>query len=81
MVKIENFEVLENYLIRFRFADGLEKTIDFKPYINDNLLTKPLSDVGYFKQVNVYERGSGIYWPNGYDFDPTYLRNYVKGEM
>ena len=81
MIEIENFEVLENYRIRFRFTDGLEKLIDFKTYIKYTLLTKPLADFIYFKQVHLYELGSGIYWPNGYDFDPTYLRDYVEGEI
>lgn len=81
MATIESFDVKENYKILFRFSDGLEKMIDFKPYINDTPLTKPLADFEYFKQVHLYERGSGIYWPNGYDFDPTYLRDYVEGEV
>lgn len=77
MARIEYLEVLDNYLIRFQFVDGLEKTVDFKPYIKEDSLTKPLSDFNYFKQVSIYQYGSGIYWPNGYDFDPSYLRNYV----
>ena len=81
MTKIEKFEILDNYRIAFRFTDGLEKTIDFEPYIKENPLTKPLADLNYFKQVHLYEQGSGIYWPNGYDFDPTYLRDYVEGEI
>jgi len=79
MTTIEKFDVLENYHIYFRFTDGLEKIIDFGPYIKDNSITKPLAALDYFSQVRLYERGSGIYWPNGYDFDPTYLRDYVPG--
>ena len=81
MAEIEKFEVLTNYRIYFRFADGLEKIVDFKPYINDNPMTKPLADLNYFRQVQLYERGSGIFWPNGYDFDPVFLKNYVDGEV
>ena len=81
MAEIEKVDVLENYRIYFRFIDGLEKTIDFKPYIKDNPITKPLAELDYFRQVKIYERGAGIYWPNGYDFDPTYLRDYVDGEV
>ena len=81
MAEIEKFEILKNYHIRFRFADGLEKVIDFKPYIKDNPITKPLDDFDYFKKVQLYERGAGIYWPNGYDFDPAYLKYFVEGEV
>ena len=77
MAEIEKVNVLEDYRIYFRFTDGLEKTIDFKPYIKDDPITKPLAAPDYFRQVKIYERGAGIYWPNGYDFDPTYLRYYV----
>ena len=81
MARIETFEVLDQYRILFRFSTGLEKIVDFKPYIKDNPITKPLSDHNYFRQVRLYERGSGIYWPNGYDFDPIYLRDHVPGEV
>ena len=81
MAEIENLYILENYRIHFRFTDGLEKVVDFKPFITNNSLTKPLADYGYFQKVRLYEQGRGIYWPNGYDFDPTYLRDYVEGEV
>lgn len=81
MAEIEAFEVLDQYRIFFRFSTGLEKIVDFKPYINDNPITKPLADYNYFRLVRLYERGSGIYWPNGYDFDPIYLRDYVPGDV
>lgn len=81
MAKIEAFEVLDQYRIYFRFSTGLEKIVDFEPYIKDNPVIKPLADYDYFRQVQLYESGSGIYWPNGYDFDPTYLRDYVDGEI
>lgn len=78
MATIEQFEVLSTYHIWFRFADGVEKVVDFWPYIKkDNPISGPLTDEAYFRQVKLYERGAGIYWPNGYDFDPTYLRDHV----
>lgn len=81
MAEIEKFEILKDYRIHLQFTDGLEKVVDLKPYIEDNPITKPLADVNYFRQAQLYERGAGIYWPNGYDFDPTYLRDYVEGEV
>ena len=58
------------------FDDGIEKHIDFKPFIGDDQLTKPLNDFSYFSQVRIYENGRGIYWPNQFDFCPDFLHDY-----
>ena len=80
MAEIEKFDVLGDYRIWFQFTDGLKKVIDFKPYIKGDPITRPLADLNYFNKAQLYERGAGLYWPNGYDFDPTYLRDHAKGE-
>jgi len=77
MTKIEKLKVLENFKIYFLFSDKSEKIIDFKLFIGNDKFTKPLSIPEYFSQVKIYENGRGIYWPNGYDFCPDYLREYV----
>ena len=76
MISITRFEVLDNKKIHFNFSDGTEKTIDFKPFIGEDKLTKPLSDSAYFQKVELYENGRGIYWPNDYDFCPDFLHQY-----
>ena len=76
MVKIDKLSVLDNYKIQLVFSDHTEKTIDFKPFIGNDRFTSQLSSMDYFRKVNVYENGRGIYWPNEYDFCPDFLRNY-----
>lgn len=80
MISITKLKVLDNTKIHFNFSDGTEKTIDFKPFIGEDKLTKPLSDPAYFQMVELYENGRGIYWPNDYDFCPDFLRKYQPGE-
>lgn len=76
MIKIKKLEVLNDKQIFFQFTDGIEKVIDFKPFIGEDVLTKPLNAEDYFKKVKIYEDGRGIYWPNEYDFCPDFLRRY-----
>lgn len=76
MIKIEKIEVLNDKHIFFHFSDDTEKIIDFTSFIGEDELTKPLADQDYFKKVNLYEDGRGIYWPNEYDFCPDFLRQY-----
>lgn len=76
MIRITNFTVLDEKKIHFSFNDGTEKTIDFSPFVGEDSLSKPLADPLYFKKVELYENGRGIYWPNDYDFCPDFLRKY-----
>jgi hypothetical protein len=61
--------------LEIRFADGLVKRFDMCPFIGDGI-SAPLTNWEYFRQVQV-EEGGGITWPNGYDFCPEFLREYV----
>lgn len=72
MVENLSFQILDDHLIRFDFDDGASKTVDFKPFIGEDSLTKPLADPDYFRQVKLYDRGRGIYWPNEYDVCPDF---------
>ena len=76
MISIAKLKVLNNQKIHFIFSDGTEKTIDFKPFIGEDRLSSPLSNVKYFERVETYENGRGIYWPNDYDFCPDFLYQY-----
>lgn len=81
MISITKLKVLDNMKIHFNFSDDTQKTIDFTPFIGDDKLSKPLSDPVYFRKVELYEFGRGIYWPNDYDFCPDFLRQYQPEEM
>jgi len=78
MVKITQIHVLAEYRLHLVFDDGVEKIIDFTPFIGEDPLTKPLSDPDFFRQVKIYENGRGIYWPNEYDVCPDNLRYHIK---
>lgn len=80
MINITKLKVLDNTKIHFNFNDGTTKTIDFKPFIGEDKLSKPLLDPSYFQKVELYENGRGIYWPNDYDFCPDFLRQYQPEE-
>lgn len=78
MIWITEFKILDEQKIHLSFSDDTEKTIDLSPFIKEDKLSSPLSDPTYFKQVKLYENGRGIYWPNGYDYCPDFLRNYTS---
>ena len=72
METIIEVKPLDNYNIWIRFSDNYDAVINIKPFISAGISTK-LLDYNYFKQVKIDEFG-GIYWDNGFDFCPNYLR-------
>ena len=78
MVKIIKINTLKKHRLHVVFDDGVEKIIDFKPFIGEYPLTKPLSDPNFFRLVKIYDNGRGIYWQNGYDACPDNLRYHIK---
>jgi len=64
-----------NFILRIRFADGMTKHIDVRPFIGDGISAQ-LADQEYFQRVAIDE-GGGIFWPNGYDFCPEFLHEDV----
>ena len=78
MIKIIKIHVLKKNRIQIFFDDGVEKIIDFTPFIGEDPLTKPLSNPKFFRQVKIYDNGRGIYWQNGYDVCPDNLRYYMN---
>ncbi len=71
---ILSVEVLEDYNLLITFEDGFAKKINIKSFIK-NGVSSSLNDRNFFKQVKV-ENGY-ITWPNGFDFCPEFLRNYL----
>ncbi len=80
MIRITNYRIEGDRKIHFNFSDGSGKVVDFMPFIGDDSLSKPLSDPAYFRKVDLYENGRGIYWPNGFDFCPDFLHQYEADE-
>ena len=79
MNKIIDIKYIDNYTLKLFFNDGESKIINFKNLIGKGISNK-LLDIDYFKQVSI-DNGGGIEWPNGFDFCPNYLKEFiVEGE-
>jgi len=76
MNKIIEIKLLGDYLLLLKFNDGESKEINFKSLIGEGISSK-LLDKDYFKQVAL-DNGGGIEWPNGMDFCPNFLKEYVS---
>lgn len=66
MIKVNNITKIENYCIEILFNNGEQKTIDFKPIIDNNyndIFIKKLLNINQFKQAKVGTLGE-IYWEN-----------------
>lgn len=75
MNKIVGFHFASDYQLLLEFNDGTTKMINFEPLIGKGI-SKPLVDVEFFKKVAI-DNGGGLEWPNGMDFCPNYLRDYI----
>lgn len=78
MNKIIEVKYLDEYKLLIYFNDGESRTIDFRPLIGKGISAK-LLDVDFFKLVKI-DNGGGIEWPNGFDFCPNYLKDFVNQE-
>lgn len=70
--RITNVEVLDRYVVRLRFTDGLVRTIDLGPRLRGPVF-EPLLDLDRFREVTVDHELGTIVWPNGADMDPDVL--------
>jgi uncharacterized protein DUF2442 len=77
--KITAFEIVGPYRIRIEFADGLVRTIDFRPVLEGDLYG-PLRDLSQFNSVSLDDEVHTLLWPNGADFDPATLHDWPDHE-
>lgn len=70
---ITDVEVLDNHVVRLRFADGAEKSIDLDPYLHGPVFAEIRSDPTVFAFVRVDLEAGTITWPNGADLAPDVL--------
>jgi hypothetical protein len=72
--RIVDAEPAGAFLIRLRFTDGAEATLDLAPWVaGRGGVFAPLQDEGYFAQIAVDHDAGTICWPNGADLDPDLL--------
>lgn len=79
MNEIIEIKILDNHLIWMKFHDGVEKVVNFSPFIGKGI-SKDLQDPDFFNQATI-EPGGGISWPNGYDFCPNFLREQKDADQ
>jgi hypothetical protein len=70
---ITDVEILHDHVVRLRFADGVDKTIDLEPYLHGHVFAEILSDPAVFASVKVDPDAGTIVWPNGADLAPDVL--------
>ena len=75
MNKIVAFKIVEDFQIWLQFQDGEAKMVDFKPLIGKGI-SSLLLDKNYFHLVSIDIAG-GLEWPNGMDFCPNFLKEYI----
>jgi hypothetical protein len=75
MHKVIDINNVGNFQLLLKFNDGESKLINFEPLIGDGI-SAPLLDKAYFSKVSI-DNGGGIEWPNGMDFCPNFLKDYV----
>ncbi len=68
-------EYRDRYVIRLTFNDGLERAVDFEPWLTGAVF-EPLRDLAYFRRF--FLDGGTVVWPNGADIAPETLYEQAK---
>jgi hypothetical protein len=66
-------EVLHDHVLRLRFADGVDKSIDLDPYLHGRVFAEIRNDPAVSAVVKVDSDAGTIVWPNGADLAPDVL--------
>ena len=74
---ITSFENVAPYILKVRFDDETEQTINFQPVLAGELYG-PLRDLSLFNQVQIDPEVHTLVWPNGADFDPATLHDWPQ---
>ena len=77
--RVKAFDIVSDFMLRIRFDDSTEQTIDFRPILAGEIYG-PLCDLGLFNQVRVDPEVHTLVWPNGADFDPATLHDWSANE-
>lgn len=72
LISIVEADYVSGYMLRVRFSDGSEKTIDFTRWLKGEVF-EPLRDVRLFRKFFV--AGGTVCWPNGADIAPEALHS------
>jgi hypothetical protein len=72
LVSVTEAKYVSGHRIRLRFSDGVEKTVDFTPWLRGPVF-EPLRDIRVFRKF--FLAGGTVCWPNGADVAPETLRD------
>lgn len=75
LYRVTQFEIVGDYVLRIRFNDETEQTIDFEPVLYGSVFG-PLRDLNLFNRVELVEYAGCLEWPTGADFDPETLHDW-----
>ena len=73
--RITDCECVAPYVLRLRFNDGFEGTVDLADTLEGEIYG-PLRDPFLFARVALDPEIGTIVWPNGADFDPAILHDW-----
>ena len=77
---VTEVRVLDGYRLELLFDDGLRGVVDLADLITGRHgVFEQLHDPKYFTIVSVNEELGTIVWPNGADFCPDVLHEWVQG--
>lgn len=74
MVMVAKMSVVGDYTLDLTFANGVQKTINLRPFLFDEHTPKyywPLRDLNFFRKV--YLDNGHVTFPDGRDFHPPLL--------
>lgn len=79
---VVNVRVLDGYRIELQFSDGVHGVVDLAARIvGRGGIFEPLENPEFFRRVAVNNEFGTIVWPNGTDFCPDMLYDWVMGEI
>jgi hypothetical protein len=67
------------YLLRLRFEDGVEGTVELNELVKFEGVFAPLRDPLEFRKVQVHPELGVVCWPNGADLDSDVLYARITG--
>ena len=77
--KVVEYRIVAPYVLHVRFDDTTTQTINFQPVLAGELYA-PLNDLDLFNRVSIDPEVHTLVWPNGADFDPATLHDWLLHE-
>ena len=75
LYRVTGCKIVEPFVVRVRFDDGVQRQIDFRPVLRGELYGA-LRDRTLFERVRIDPDTWTLVWPNGADFDPATLHDW-----